>query len=116
MGGNQRIIDMAFAVLSARCVEDAERAFAALAREDLRAANGLGVVLCLAAPSSAPLWAAILERAKEQPGDAIARATDEAERPKPKPKAFRWTANDATDTAAKLAARMGWQDMERQGA
>lgn len=112
MNGNQRIIDIAFAVLSARGIEEAERAFALLAIEDLRAANGLAVVLCLSMPSSAPLWAAILERAKEQQGATCALATDEVKRPKP----FRWTAKDAADTADELAAHMGWQDMERQGA
>lgn len=104
--GIPRIMILAHAVLTANGVDEAERAFATLALTDLQAARGLAEVLCRAVPPSTSLWVAILEKAEEQGAGA--------ERPKPKP--FRWGQRDAADTADKLTARMGWQDMERHGA
>lgn len=98
MDGRPDILTLLHAISCAVSLDEAQIAFALLAAEDLQAAQGLAEVLQRAIPQTAPVWAAILERAKEQ---------------EPRQhKAFRWSKRDAVDTAGKLAARMGWQDME----
>ena len=97
MAANQRIIDIAFAVLSAHSTEEAVQRLAVLAREDLEAAKGLMVVLCQSMPATRPIWAAALDRAANQEAGIV--------RPKP----FNWSAADSKNTADELAAHMGWE-------
>lgn len=109
MDGVSRIIVLAHATLRANSVAEAERAFAALAHEDLQAAKALAYILIRATPHSASLWAAILNRAWDQEVERNATSMQAT-----KPKSFRWSARDPLDTADELAARMGWRDMERR--
>ena len=79
------ILRLAHDVLCAVTVDEARQMLAALAKEDLQAAQSLTDVLVRAIPDSGLIWKAILDRAKEQ----------EAKPPKP----FRWGAKDAAQTA-----------------
>lgn len=102
MGGRPRLMELAHAVLCSDDLREAERAFAALAVEDLDAATHLAIVLVRCIPHTAPIWVAILEGAKQEVGPNFQREY----------KAFRWGQRDAMDTADELAPRMGWRDME----
>jgi hypothetical protein len=101
---------LAEAVLRSGDVEEAERAFAALAAADIHAANDLARVLIRAIPQSGPMWTAILRQAMTS--QLVDQYNQEQEQPKP----IDWGQTDAADTADGIAARMGWRDVERQGA
>jgi hypothetical protein len=102
MDGRPDILTLLHAVSCATSIDEAKIAFALLAAEDLQAAKGLAEVLIRAIPQTAPVWAAVLDGAREQ---GVTRA---------KPKSFRWGQRDAQHTADKIAARMGWRDIERR--
>lgn len=104
MDGRPHILTILHALSTARSLEEAEAAFTAFCAEDLGAAEHMAAVLATAAPNTASLWQTILDWAKEHQAGA--------ERPKP----FEWEGTDAADTADKLAAHVGWHDMERREA
>ncbi len=103
MNGTPMIFRLVHAIICARSSADGERAFAALCRKDLEAAEHLAIVLTAAVPSTAPLWRMILaemeqtkkDEAKMIAGPPIAEC-------------------DAADTATAFADHLGWRDMERR--
>lgn len=99
MGGRPMIMLLANAVLDAADVDEAERAFAALAATDIDAANALAHLLIRAMPGTGPMWTAIMRQATTgqlvDQYDREERTRLLTERPKP----FRWTAEDAAQTA-----------------
>lgn len=98
MGGVPIIIRLAHEFFACNSIEACEQALARLCEIDIRLAGRLADVMNAAIPSSAPVWAAILEHAQD----------DEVDRPSGPP----LTEGDAVDTARGLMQEMGWRDME----
>lgn len=95
---------LAATVLNARSTQEGEAAFALLCMENLEVAEHLAAVLVAAIPESDSLWQKPLELARSTQQDA----KDAAQRQSGPPMAK----GDDVDTAAGLAARLGWRDME----
>ena len=96
------ILLFAHAVLCGRSVDECERAFAGLCKEDLEAAIHLADLLAIALPHTAPLWRAIIDHYSQEPA-----ATDVD-----RLSGLAMSDNDTRDTAGGLAAHMGWRDVE----
>ncbi len=96
------ILLYAHAVLCGRDMDECERAFAALCKEDLEAGIHLADMLVIALPHTASLWQAIIENySRESTATDIDRQSGLA-----------MSQDDTLDTARGLADHMGWRDVE----
>ncbi len=94
------------AVLCGQDIDECERAFAALCKENLEAGIHLADLLVIALPHTEPLWKAIIIQEKQNRTDGY-KSTDIDRQ-----SGLAMSKDDTLDTARGLADHMGWRDVE----